>query len=807
MSKTPQWPWIVNLATETIRSYRGKKSWSQVAITGGGTSPYTGKTYRATAQALDAYNAPIGGAKVTITYNTPDGSPPRNVGTHTVTATFAGDDTYDPSNATAQIVITKAALTVKANDKTKVFGAPLPALTGKLTGTLGGDRLQVTYKTDANQDSPPGTYPITLDAIAPQDLADNYTVTTQPGTLTISKAKPTITINGPETFPYDGQDHTVTATATGQGTVPPSKQPTITYTLSRGKQNVAAMRAAGTYQVLAAVEGDDNYEANSTRANITISRANLKVIPADQTMVYGGSLPVLGGSIEGAVGGDNLTATYKTVDKVSSTAAGSYPITVDTVGPDEVAANYDVQKIAGKLTIDPAKPTITLAGGGTFPYDRQPHRATATITGVNNDQLKAPTITYTREGKPVAEPRDAGTYDVTATSDLTKNYLSANATAQIVITKGKLIVKANDKAMVEGDPLPALDGSITGAVGGDNLVATYKTVDNPSAKPGGTYEITVDTVGPPEAAANYDVETSSGTLTITSRAEFLEKQAETRVTAVTKPAQSIIKWANATEYTDLRLTNFKELWVAIEELKKWTLIEAQLPDLQNGILEIQACEAEVKAIEDLKLKVTHAIGLFEIEWQKIDLVCTTLSTVVNKIVSVCPDIPRFRGLVDSGKNEDLFTLQYLAKQALTLPDAKFTCETLLKKWQDATRDTGPTVALVSTMKLMKVNPAIASKVVGTAQVADLALTGPGYSGFRYHDLTKDLKGWSSIRLGDEVSGHAPVAICRFDGEVLEVAMTAEHDSENNYVKRKPATIQSSFNDFLVYRPPSGPTSL
>jgi hypothetical protein len=152
-------------------------------------------------------------------------------------------------------------------------------------------------------------------------------------------------------------------------------------------------------------------------------------------------------------------------------------------------------------------------------------------------------------------------------------------------------------------------------------------------------------------------------------------------------------------------------------------------------------------------------------------------------------------------------LAYLGQRETSLPDANRVCLNLRTKWQTALADIPATVAVVATMKILKVNGAISNTVVGNVQVATLAVTGPGFTGFRFHPLTRDLSGWWSIRLGGMVSGSAPVAICRFSGEVLEVAMTAEHDKKNDYVKREPAEISTSFQNYLVYRPTTGPVSL
>jgi hypothetical protein len=81
----------------------------------------------------------------------------------------------------------QAPLTVTVNNQNKQFDAPLPVLTGNLSGTVNGDQIGVSYSTTATQSSPvvAGGYPIT--ALVTGTAVANYSVTNNPGTLTILK--------------------------------------------------------------------------------------------------------------------------------------------------------------------------------------------------------------------------------------------------------------------------------------------------------------------------------------------------------------------------------------------------------------------------------------------------------------------------------------------------------------------------------------------------------------------------------------------------------------------------------------------
>jgi len=107
------------------------------------------------------------------------------------------------SNVTLAIpnsTVTPADLVIAADDETKAFGAPLPALTLTFTGFKNNDGVaQLVYppavSTSATRTSPPGTYPITVSSA----YSENYNISYVQGVLTIT---PNVVI--PNTFTPNG---------------------------------------------------------------------------------------------------------------------------------------------------------------------------------------------------------------------------------------------------------------------------------------------------------------------------------------------------------------------------------------------------------------------------------------------------------------------------------------------------------------------------------------------------------------------------------------------------------------------------
>ena len=114
-------------------------------------------------------------------------------GNYNETLNFGGGGVNNiPINVTG--AVTKATLTVTANNQTKVYGTPNPALTVSYSGFVAGDNTgslatQPTASTTALTSSPVGTYPITVSG----GVSANYNFVYVAGTLTVTKATLTVT--------------------------------------------------------------------------------------------------------------------------------------------------------------------------------------------------------------------------------------------------------------------------------------------------------------------------------------------------------------------------------------------------------------------------------------------------------------------------------------------------------------------------------------------------------------------------------------------------------------------------------------
>ena len=248
------------------------------------------------------------------------------------------------------LTITPAPLTVTAANASMVFGDPLPAFSGTITGIKNGNNITATYSTTATSASPVGTYPIVpaLSDNATGALA-NYTVTSLNGTLTITPAPLTVTAaNASMVFgdPLPAFSGTITGIKNGNN---------ITATYSTTATSASPV---GTYPIVPALSNNAtgalaNYTVTLVNATLTINPAPLTVTAANLSMAFGDPVPALSGTITGIKNGNNITASYSTT-ATSTSPVGIYPI-VATVSDNGTcaSANYTVTLVNATLTIKP----------------------------------------------------------------------------------------------------------------------------------------------------------------------------------------------------------------------------------------------------------------------------------------------------------------------------------------------------------------------------------------------------------------------------------------------------------------------
>jgi hypothetical protein len=162
-------------------------------------------------------------------------APGENVGNYPITPGGLTSGNYLINFDPGTLSITKAALSVTADDKTKTYGVADPAFTATYLGFVNGETPTVLGGTLVFGRGPgesAGTYPITASGLT----SSNYSITFNGGTLTIAKAQLSVTADD-KAKTYGTVDPVFTASYAGlvNGETPAVLAGTLTFTRTTGE--------------------------------------------------------------------------------------------------------------------------------------------------------------------------------------------------------------------------------------------------------------------------------------------------------------------------------------------------------------------------------------------------------------------------------------------------------------------------------------------------------------------------------------------------------------------------------------------
>jgi hypothetical protein len=273
-----------------------------------------------------------------------------------VAASFGGDVDDLPSSGTNSLSVTKATLTVTADNKSRLYGDANPTFTASYAGLKNGETLATSgvtgspsLTTSAAAASPVGSYTITaaLGTLA----AGNYQFSFVDGTLSVTKASLTITADA-KSKTYGDANPTFTVSYAGfvNSDTSASLGGTLAFTTS-----ATAASPVGSYSVTPSGLTSSNYAISFVPGTLTIGPRTLTITASGRTKTYGDTL-TLGTSAftsTGLVNGDTVTSvTLTSAGAAAGAAVGSYPVqpsaAVFGVGS---ASNYTIGYVDGTLVV------------------------------------------------------------------------------------------------------------------------------------------------------------------------------------------------------------------------------------------------------------------------------------------------------------------------------------------------------------------------------------------------------------------------------------------------------------------------
>lgn len=166
--------------------------------------------------------------------------------------------------------VTKAALSVSADNASRTYGAANPAFTGTIAGLLNSDNITASYSSSADAQSNVGSYDIVVSLNNPDGRLANYDVTVSNGTLTVGAASTATSLSASKSSANFGDSVTFTATVSSAAGAPNAG----TVTFSDGSTNFTAnvvdgvatwtttTLSLGAHSVVATYNGSDNFDGS-----------------------------------------------------------------------------------------------------------------------------------------------------------------------------------------------------------------------------------------------------------------------------------------------------------------------------------------------------------------------------------------------------------------------------------------------------------------------------------------------------------------------------------------------------------------
>jgi gliding motility-associated-like protein len=425
-------------------------------------------------------------------------------GNAVITATQAGNTFYNAASSVQKsLTVNKATLTVTADNKTRIYGDPNPALTISYSGFVNSETVTVldvlpAASTTAGPATNAGTVPITVSG----GSDNNYTYSYVSGTLTITKAPAAVTLGSLATT-YNGLPQAASATTNPIGL-------TVNFTYD-GSATIPVN--AASYAVVATIN-DINYQGTNS-GTLIIGKATITATADNKTKLYGEANPALTISYSGFVNSENASVLDATVPLAATTADATtnvsiVPITVSG-GVDN---NYTYNYVSGTLTINKATLTAT-ADDKTRIYGDPNPPLTITYSGFVNSETTSVLDVLPVAVTTAAPATNTGIVAITVSGGSDNNYSFSYVNGALTINKATLTVTADDKTRIYGDPNPPLTITYSGFVNSETVtvldVLPAASTTAGTATNAGTVPITVSG----GSDNNYTYSYVSGTLTIT----------------------------------------------------------------------------------------------------------------------------------------------------------------------------------------------------------------------------------------------------------------------------------------------------
>ncbi|WP_076591420.1 GLUG motif-containing protein [Herminiimonas arsenitoxidans] len=505
------------------------------------TGDASGKTYDGSTNTSSGYTTDVNGAVLDggLIYT----SDSKNVGSYstanstlTQSGLYSGQQGYDISYADASLTISKADLTVTAQQTTKVYDGTTSAgnaVVGALAGAAAGESIltggsQSYLDKNAGDNKTVSAAAVTIKDAGGTNVSANYNITyVDDVASTISKADLTVTAQQTSKT-YDGTlnaaGNGIAGTLAGLGdTVASTGSQTF---LDKNAGDNKAVRANGvTIEDVGGADMTGNYNISYVdNTSSTINKADLIVTAQQVVKTYDGTLNASGSGIADTLAGvgDSVSAngsqTFLDKNAGSGKTVRASGVTIEDAGGADMTGNYNISYVDNtSSTINKADLNVTANG-----IDKIYNGLTNASVTYNDDRITGDVLNFT--GNASFNDKNVGnnkTVDVnniilSGTDAGNYNLISNVASTSANITPASLIVTANSaNKFYDGIAYGGGNGStIAGFVNGETIADLFGSLNYGGTAQGatgiGNYTITANGL----SSSNYTMTFVNGALVI-----------------------------------------------------------------------------------------------------------------------------------------------------------------------------------------------------------------------------------------------------------------------------------------------------
>lgn len=446
-----------------------------------------------------------------------------DVGEYPIVATGGASKNYEITAYKSGVLsITKAPITLKAKDASRIYGDENPEFDFSLSGLKNSDDISCistkpTYTCLSTTTSDCGEY----DIVPSNAQAKNYEISYLKGTLTVTQA-PLILVASNLSREYGDSNPIFVYEAVGlkgndTAETAIMEDPILSTTASENS-------GVGQYPITVTGGNAKNYSLSYRSGVLTVTKAPLTVIAENSEREYGESNPAFSRSYSGLKLNDSEATVFSSLPALSCTATkssdvGEYPIIVN----GGISKNYEIVSYEkGVLKVKKAPLTLTAIDKSRLYFEDNP-RFDYKLTGLRNSDSKNCLSTQPSFKCSAIKTSNVGDYEIMPADALAKNYAIDYKAGILSINKRALTAGIGNYTKIYGTENPKFEIEYSGFVNNEDKSVITKIPDvvcpaNQSSDVG-SYSISLEGGD----AQNYVINKyNSGTLVINKADQILK---------------------------------------------------------------------------------------------------------------------------------------------------------------------------------------------------------------------------------------------------------------------------------------------